>query len=115
VTGNGWYLTKHSAAVLAGVPCGEPAEVEVPPRVGSEPIAVVGEANGAATLEAYTVLYDRQGAPIRGIGIGRTAAGERFVANTPEDRDVLEHLVAVEGVGLPGRVHHTRGANVFEP
>ena len=40
---------------------------------------------GAATIETYTVLFDREGAPARGIVIGRLPDGARFIANTPPD------------------------------
>ena len=115
VTGNGWYLTKHSAGVLSGSPGGGPFEVDVPARVGSDAIEVALQAEGPATLEAYTVLYDREGSPTRGIVIGRTDEGGRFVANTPDDRDLLERFAAVEAVARTGQVTHARGANRFEP
>jgi hypothetical protein len=47
--------------------------------------------------------------------IGRLEGGERFLANTPDDRATLESLVEHEGVGLPGRVQHANDRNVFTP
>jgi acetyl-CoA C-acetyltransferase len=117
VTGNGWYLTKHSAAVLAS----EPREHQVVPAAPEEKAEVpeatasTGPAEGPARVETYTVVYDREGAPARGIVLGRTQAGRRFVANTPDDRALLEAFVAVENVGRGGRVRAQDGRNVFDP
>ena len=118
VTGNGWYLTKHSATVLASEPkqgaLVRAAEADVSGE--PDPMGVRVEAEGAAVVETYTVLYDRDGTPARGIVIGRLDAdGARFVANTPDDPDALARFVAVENVGRPGKVHHRNGANCFEP
>src|SRR5262249_23630059 len=78
------------------------------PELASEP-------SGDGTIETYTVLHDRDGAPVRGLVIGRLADGRRFLAVTPEDRTLLEALVAREAVGLRGRVAAVEGANRFEP
>jgi acetyl-CoA C-acetyltransferase len=118
VTGNGWYLTKHSALVLASAPReGHPIASGVPVPEPLAPVDTVstGPAEGSATIEAYTVLYDRDGGPARGIAIGRTGEGRRFVANTPDDRALLEAFVAVENVGRSGRVRARDGHNIFEP
>jgi acetyl-CoA C-acetyltransferase len=116
-TGNGWYLTKHSATLLASAP--REAEIRPAPPAPDpevpETSASTEPAEGAARLETYTVLYDRDGAPARGIAIGRTQAGRRFVANTPDDRALLEAFAAAEQVGRPGRVRHEDGRNLFEP
>jgi hypothetical protein len=61
------------------------------------------------------VLFERDGTPKRGIVIGRLDGGERFLANTPDDRATLESLVEHEGVGLPGRVQRANDRNVFTP
>ena len=73
------------------------------------------EPSGDGTVETYTVLHDRDGAPIRGLVIGRLGDGRRFLAATPEDRTLLEGLTAREAVGLHGRVVATEGVNRFEP
>lgn len=115
VTALGWYLTKHSAGVYAS---GEPdpaPEVAGIPDPKSEPVPLAQRAEGIGTLETYTVLYDRDGAPSRGIVVGRLEDGRRFVANTPGDRVLLEALAATEGVGLSGRVRPLDGRNEFDP
>jgi acetyl-CoA C-acetyltransferase len=114
VSGNGMYLTKHSVLVCSSAP--QEKRGEVPPRSpGPPPVALVAAAEGPATLETYTVLYDREGAPERGIAIGRLEGGERFLASTPADRATLEAFAAREEVGRRGRVHSAEGRNLFEP
>jgi acetyl-CoA C-acetyltransferase len=116
-TGNGWYLTKHSAAVLATEP-GDPAAVRpAPPAEPAPPPAVpfTDEAAGDATLETYTVVYGRAGAPERGIAVGRLEDGRRFLAHVAGGAAQLEAFVAREGVGRRGRALHREGRNLFEP
>ncbi len=121
VTGNGWYLTKHAASVWSTVPKGGDAATGAMPtpdssgRLERAPLAVVEEARGKGRLEAYTVVYDRDGAPARGIVLGRQEDGRRFLANTPPDRDLLEAFVACEQVGRDGELSHHEGANRFDP
>jgi acetyl-CoA C-acetyltransferase len=119
VTGNGWYFTKHTATVVSSAPC----EKEDWPAPASSakadeaptPPSSTDPAEGSATLETYTVLYDRDGAPERGIVLGRTAEGRRFVANTPGDRALLEAFVATEQIGCKGTLRQEEGRNVFDP
>ncbi len=119
VTGNGWYLTKHAASVWGREPGGRALHSEPPVRVDEQaalrPIEVVERAEGSATVDTFTVRYDREGAPSRGIVIGRTADGRRFVANTPSDRATLEDLVASDMVGRSGDVRTEGDMNLFTP
>jgi acetyl-CoA C-acetyltransferase len=117
VTGNGWYLTKHSATVLATAPREGPLAAAGSVSLSDAPLPVelTDAAQGGATVETYTVLYGRDGAPERGIVIGRLDAGGRFIANTPDDRALLERFVAVENVGRSGRVSTRDGRNCFDP
>jgi acetyl-CoA C-acetyltransferase len=117
-TGNGWYLTKHSAAMFGSEP--RPvrsvgSSVAGPKAVGAGPLAIANECSGRGRVEAYTVIYDREGAPRRGIVLGRLESGERFVANTPHDRALLEALVARELCGAPGSVECVDGLGSFKP
>jgi acetyl-CoA C-acetyltransferase len=126
VTALGWYLTKHAAGVYAsGEPApagvyasGEPApapEAAALPEPAAKPVPLAPRAEGAATLETYTVLFERDGAPTGGIVVGRLEDGRRFLANLPEDRALLEAFVATEAVGLRGRVRPVDGRNEFDP
>ena len=118
VTGNGWYLTKHSAAVLAATPpaggvadAAGPVSID-PADAGS--LVVSEHVEGQGRVEAYTVLHGRDGAPARGIVLGRLAAGDRFLANTSTDRTFLEDFMREERVGAEGVVRNDDGRNFFD-
>jgi acetyl-CoA C-acetyltransferase len=60
---------------------------------------------GPATVETYTVLYDRQGSAQQGAIIGRTPNGARFIAKVPAaDTPTIHWLTSgeQEPVGMPG-------------
>lgn len=118
VTGNGWYFTKHSAAVLASTPKesiprdGLIAELpSLQMRTSAEVVDTTAE--GPATIESYTVSYDREGKPTRGIVLGRTDAGSRFLANTPDSIEFLETFVAQEQIGARGQLKVKKEMSVF--
>jgi acetyl-CoA C-acetyltransferase len=121
--GNGEFVTKHHAIVVGREP--GPRHGCIPeddrvrrqaaldrrpaPRLDPEP-------NGKATIETWTVVYDRDGVPVRGVVIGRTDAGRRFVANAVADSDHLEALVdpSTEPIGRTGTVTGTPEGNRFQ-
>jgi len=123
VTALGWYITKHAAGVYrtaladgAGAVWTRPDPTRLQAEVDAQPHPELAVApQGRATIETYTVLHDRGGAPIRGIVIGRLEDGRRFLANTPDDRIVLETLMQQESVGRSGTASSNDGTNVFEP
>ncbi len=116
----GWSATKHALGVYGGAP---------PPRgwqraggpslqawVDAQPTPTVAdEAAGHGTLETYTVVHGRDGAPERGLCLGRLDDRRRFVALLPADRGVLESFERAEGVGRTGRLRSTDGRNTFDP
>src|SRR5579883_2133594 len=116
----GWTMSKHALGLYAAVPpprgwqrAGGPALqrwVDALPHP-----ALVEEPSGPGVVEAYTVVHGRDGAPERGVVIGRLDDGRRFIATLPADRAVLEGMERVEGVGRPGRVRSAAGRNVFDP
>ncbi len=60
---------------------------------------------GPATVETYTVLYDRDGSAQHGAIIGRAPNGARFIAKVPaSDRAAIHWLTSgeQEPVGMPG-------------
>ena len=125
VTGNGYILTKHAAAVLSAHPKqgGWDQSNSPPPSatMATAPIPVDESPIGRGRIEAYTVMHDRDGQPSTGYICGRLngngTEGRRFLANTPEDPDLLRDLLASEAVGRPGHVHldNATGRNVFTP
>ena len=58
-------------------------------------------ATGRVGVETYTVTFDRDGAPERGIVACRTAGGRRAWANVT-DGDTLAQLCVEEGIGRTG-------------
>lgn len=109
LTGNGWFFTKHAAGVWSGRPR-ETAPRDAPPSLPDEPVALEESPSGTGAVEGYTVAYDRDGAPERGVVVGRLASGPRFVAELA-DPAALEGR---EGVGVTGTV--TPGpTNRFDP
>ena len=120
VTALGWYLTKHAIGVYATSPPSRPwmavDGAAVQRTVDAEPgPALVESPNGTAVIETYTVLYDREGGPVRGVVIGRLDDGRRFLANTPADRVLLDGLVREEAIGRRGRVASDGETNRFDP
>jgi acetyl-CoA C-acetyltransferase len=122
VTGLGWFATKHSAGVYsARAPEGQ--WKRTPPAVDQREVdkeqgpRFVEQAEGEAIVETYTVIFNREGEPEQGIVIGRLGdrRGQRFVANTPADRDLMFAMTRQEFVRTRGRVRTEDGRNVFEP
>ena len=120
VTANGNWVTKHSYGVYSTTPFAGPWRRESPQvlqaTLDAMPIPPFAETpSGAATVETYTVMHDRKG-PEYGVVVGRLyATGERFIANTPQERAVLEDLQERESIGRPGTVQHRDGRNTFIP
>ncbi len=107
VTGLGWYATKHSLGIYASRPPAhggrEPfawrpvqPDVDALPRCRVDP-----EATGPVRVETYTVTFDREGAPERGILACRTTDHSRAWGNVT-DGDALALLCAEEGIGRTG-------------
>ena len=122
VSGLGWYVTKHSIGVYsATAPRGpwkrrDPAALQQAIDGEAHP-ATAFEPSGPSTVETYTVLHDREGAPALGIVIGRLDDGRRFIANTPPDRALLEDMERREPIGVRGRVEHRAAPdpNLWQP
>ena len=122
VTGLGWFATKHSAGVYSAKPPtgdwrrADPAADQVAVEAMGSP-AFVEKPEGDATIEAYTVIFNREGTPEQGIVIGRLKgdSGGRFIANAEPDPGALLAMTREEFVGHIGRVSHDAetGKNVF--
>ena len=106
-TGLGWYATKHSVGVYASRPPSHAgadgfawrdvqSDVDVLPQC-----TVDSAASGPVRVETYTVTFDREGNPERGIVACRTADDSRAWGNI-DDADTLASLCAEEGIGRTG-------------
>lgn len=110
--GQGEYVTKHHALVLASkvAPASTlhenySVQAQADAAMGDVPPLVLDYA-GPAEIETYTVLYDRDGART-GVVIARTPQGERLMARVPaDDEPSLEVLLdtAASPVGRQGAV-----------
>jgi acetyl-CoA C-acetyltransferase len=115
-TGNGWYVTKHSAGIYSTAPK-EGAWRRDDPRSYQKDIdgqahpQFVEQASGRGTVETYTVITDRKGRRF-GIVVARDAEGCRFLAHTPDDDATLDRMMREDMLGRAGEV--TPGAtNLF--
>lgn len=116
-TGNGWYVTKHSAGIYSTRPVeGEwtrenPASYQV--EIDTMPHPSVTETpQGPAKIETYTVITDRKGKRF-GLVVGRTANNERFLAYTPDDDATLDRMMREEMLGREGTVSQDGALNLF--
>ena len=118
VTGLGVYASRHSSMVISSDPK-DPARGNAAARSKAAykeaPPVIAEEASGRGTIEAYTVMHDREGAPELGAVVGRLEDGRRFLADTPSERGFLEDFVAAEEVGRSGQIKHIDGRNIFDP
>ncbi|MEC8674374.1 MAG: acetyl-CoA acetyltransferase, partial [Pseudomonadota bacterium] len=119
VTANGNYVTKQSAGIYSTTRPEKPFmprdpavyQAEIDADCGP---AVAERAAGAARIETYTVMHDRQG-PSYTILFGRLSDGRRFIANTPQDASLLRDMTERDYLDAPGKVTHTDGVNLFQP
>ena len=112
--GQGEYVTKHHALILASrrpLP-DEPLEpdysvqADADARRGAVPDLLL-EYEGSATLETFTIVFGRGGEPEFGTVVGRTGAGQRLMARVPaNDAMTLGHLMDLDAspVGSMGTV-----------
>jgi acetyl-CoA C-acetyltransferase len=102
VWGNGGYATRHAFGVYATTPPVDgfvhddpQAEIDAMPR---RELALPADASGRASIESYTVMFDREGAPERAITSCLLADGRR-AWGTSDDQDTALALTEGEWVG----------------
>ena len=110
--GQGGYTTKHHAIVVTSSDCAGSQldanyDVQVEADALRKPVPqFTADHVGTATLETFTVLFDREGQPRHGIVIARPDPGSRLMARVPgEDTAGIAKLLsrAVSPVGSNGR------------
>jgi len=119
VTANGWYLTKHALGVYSTRrPKGrfmEPNENGLNRKIDELAHPTMDPTpSGNATVETFSVMFDRDGQPEHGLVIGSLASGARFVARTRTDRTTLSQMTQEDVIGYSGRVTHGKATNLFE-
>lgn len=110
--GNGEFVTKHHAAILATTaPPQPPANISIQGQVdaayGRVP-PLLEAYTGPCTIETYTVTYTAKGEPDRGTVVARTPTGERFLARvTSSEPATLQALVdeISEPIGRAGHAY----------
>ena len=86
VTANGGFVTKHAFGVYSTEPPAsgfrwDKPQADIDASFTPTPVADAAY-EGPITVEAYTVMHDREGAPELGIVAARTPAGERTWGTT---------------------------------
>jgi acetyl-CoA C-acetyltransferase len=110
--GQGGYVNKHQSLVVSTAPPSTPidrdASVQRSADAARGPVPTIAEGYaGPAAIETFTVTFARDGEPIEGYVIARTAAGERVMARVPSsDVDTLALLTddTKTPVGTTGQV-----------
>jgi len=102
VSGNGGFITKHAFGVYGTEPPAAPfrhaepqAEIDALPRR-----ELCQEPDGIASLEAWTVMHDREGAPETGIVVGLLDDGRRAWGVTT-DPVLVKVMVTDDLAGRP--------------
>ena len=119
-TANGWYITKHGAAIFSSKPFeGEWNQVvdssQLQSTIDSAKRPKFNEnPEGNCTVETYTVLHSRNG-PNKSIVIGRLEDGTRFLANTDQDQKTLEYMGMRDMLDAKGTVSSDGKRNIFKP
>ena len=121
VTGLGMSAAKHAVNIFSTDPAriaaadGETPHVELPAEELSGP-EIAEAPEGPATIETYTVAFDRENHPQTSRLIVRLDDGRRTVAHGEQTPAAFARLIEGEGVGLRGLVRPGRGGqpNRFE-
>jgi acetyl-CoA C-acetyltransferase len=115
--GQGEFVTKHHALILAREPQGDAvlaantAQQDADARRGLIP-PTEENPDGEATIETFTIPHDPSGQPIQGVVIARLPNGARTLACIPPAHaDDLALLMAAEAypIGRRGRIHTGAG------
>ncbi|KAJ6787054.1 hypothetical protein PWT90_03193 [Aphanocladium album] len=118
ILANGGMLTHQYVVCLSAQPRKDgkdyPSKNPLPLVVQDPAPPFVEDADGPATIETYTIEYDRSGAPSLGLIVGKLKTGERFLANHG-DEATLERLAqrSVEHIGEAGVVRKDDEKNLF--
>jgi acetyl-CoA C-acetyltransferase len=115
----GWFMHKYAVGFYGARPVdrdlgGDDQEDLASPDAGDAPVPHIEAAAGLGTLETYTVIYNRDQSPQRGLLYGRTDTGLRFVANSPTDSETFARLTGENQVGARVSLSQdaTRGVNL---
>ncbi|NQE60893.1 enoyl-CoA hydratase-related protein [Caulobacter sp. RHG1] len=111
--GQGGYVNKHHALLVSTQPSANDLAQDYSVQDKADalrgPVPPLVERHaGPAMIETYTVRFGRDGAPLDGVVIGRTPAGERLMARVaPDDEASMALLLSTERSAI-GSEGHTR-------
>jgi acetyl-CoA C-acetyltransferase len=121
VIANGGYNTKQSFGIYGNrppyLPWNEEKEKRVQRQILKKSLTLpVEEADGEFRVEGYTLIFNRQGEPIKGIAIGRLKNGNRTLAYIHASKDKLNDIEKMELVGtiFPIRFNVELNRNVIK-
>ena len=100
VTAVGWYITKHGVGVYSTTPPANGFRSAKPQQeVDASPKREQAfDHEGPATVESYTVMYERDGTPALGIVACLLDDGRRTWGNV-RDADGLQQMVSTDPIG----------------
>ncbi len=114
VCANGGFQSKYAALVLSprAAPWRPLVHDPIQAKLDAVPDVVpLAQAQGRGVIETYTVARNK-GVPAQAIAIGRTASGERFIANAA-DEATLAHAAHHDLIGATVALHHDGQRNRF--
>ncbi|MDF1855832.1 hypothetical protein [Pseudooceanicola sp.] len=118
---NGGIVTTNHAIVLSGAPLAarfpQEDQAQALADAARGPVPALAEDHvGPVTVESWTVFYDRDAQPSRGIVVARTAEGSRTLAEVPaSDTSLIAALTdgSIDPVGQSGRIAIDNGRRRF--
>ena len=119
ITANGNYITKQSMGIYSTEPLKNNFKLKdsniyqksINQNKGPK---FTNVAEGRANIETYTVMFNRE-EPLFAIIYGRLENGTRFIANTPNNKDLLNDMTKSEYLNKKGFVNNKNSKNIFEP
>ncbi len=111
--GQGGYVTKHHAIIVSsGEPPAAPLASDYSVQHAAQALQgpvpqIVEDYAGPATIETFTIIYDRKGEPDYGAVVARTPDGRRTVARVPgNDHDTIAALTVMDRsvIGDAGKI-----------
>lgn len=105
VWANGGFLTKHAIGIYSTEPPGEGFRHDAPQGAidAAGSVEACEEWDGPVTVEAYTVMHDRDGQPELGLAALRLSDGRRAWGRSTDPAIVAE-LVGTEAVGRTAKL-----------
>jgi hypothetical protein len=119
--GQGGFVNKHHAVVVSGRPPASPLETDISVQAHADetrgPVPpLTNDYQGPATIETFTILYDREGEVDQGVVVARTPAGERLLARVEQtDAAGLAVLTRLDAtaIGAAGMVKANDSGMLF--